>query len=121
MEDGNAFLLVKNGVGLPIANSVLARGVPRVQHRDSASGLILRLLFDFFHLELVYVLVHLLEAVVFLVNDHVVLKHVLVVSHAHHRHRQLLTSQGCELAGLKRLGCFTAVRKAALLVGRLLK
>ena len=62
-------------------------------------------------------LFHLEEAVVLLVDNHVVLEHVFIVGDPHHRHRQLLTRQRRELARVECAGFFVAERQPTLLVG----
>ena len=67
---------------------------------------IFRLLLDLFltllHFPLLDELVHLVEAVILLIDNHVIVKHVLVVSLAGHGHSELLAGQGRELA---RINC----------------
>ena len=103
VENCYAFLRVKDWVRLVVTHGVFARGVARVQHRDLAPDLAL---FDFFllalfNLELVQVLVQLEEAVFFLVDDHVILQHVLVICDADHGHGELLRGQRGELGGVQ--------------------
>jgi len=117
-------LLVENGVRLLFSNGVLAGRVARVDHGDATEGTalgLLLLLLRFLYSERLEVLVHLEEAVVLLVDNHVVLQHVLVVGHAHHSHGQLFTRERSELAPEQLLGSLVAERDAALLVRRLLQ
>ena len=63
-----------------------------MKHSDAALGLAFFRLFCaslclLLDLELVEILIHLVEAVIDLVDNHMILEHVLVISHAHHGHR----------------------------------
>ena len=121
MEDSNAILFVEDWVGLFVAHGVLSGGITRVEDSDAALALnclgFLLLLFD---LKFVDELVHFEEAVVLLVHDHLVLKHVLVIGDSDHGHGELFAGQRGELARVEGSGGFTAERKTALLVRRLL-
>ena len=99
MEDSNALLLIKYWVGLLVTHRVFARSVPRVQDGDPTLSLCLFALFlAFLNFLLVEPLVHLEEAIVLLVDNHLVLKHVLIICNSDHGHSQLLRAQTGELA-----------------------
>ena len=119
MEDSYSFLLIEYWVGLCVTHGVLTRGVPGMKDGDAASRRRFCLTF-FLHLlrlKSIDVLIHLVEAVILLVDDHVVLEHILIVCLADHRHRQLLTRQGGELARIERAGFLVAEGQSTLLIG----
>ena len=90
-----------------------------MKNGDTASRrrLCLTFFLHLFLLKSIDVLIHLIEAVFLLVDDHVVLEHILIVCLADHRHSQLLTRQGRELARIKRASLFIAEGQSTLLIG----
>ena len=90
-----------------------------MKNSDTASRrrLCLTFFLHLFLLKSIDVLIHLIEAVFLLVDDHVVLEHILIVCLADHRHSQLLTRQGGELARIKRTSLFIAEGQSTLLIG----
>ena len=90
VEDSDTLLLVKYRVSLLVTHRVLARGVTRVKDCDSAPmrGVLrhLNLFLALLNFKFVNELIHLEEAIVLLVNDHVILQHVLVVCDSYHGH-----------------------------------
>lgn len=90
-----------------------------MQNSDAASARLLGLLGLFLALlnfELVNELVHLEEAIVLLVHDHVVLKHVLITRDPAEGHGQLLRAHRRELARVQLPFRLTSKRYSALLV-----
>ena len=90
-----------------------------MQNCNAASARLLGLLGLFFALldfELVDELVHLEEAIVLLVHNHVVLKHVLITSDPAEGHGQLLRAHRRELAGVQLPFSLASKRYSALLV-----
>lgn len=106
-----------------------------MQHSDATSCIrcfdLLWLFFLFFRLlcilggllnfKLANVLIHLIKAIVLLINDHLVLKHVFIVGDPNHGHSELLTGQRCELGRVECHVCLITVRKTTLLIRSLLE
>lgn len=120
MEDSDARFLIEDRVGLLLSHRVLARSVARVQHRDAALCALLRLFLALFNFKVVDELVKFVEAVVLLVNNHLILEHVLVVSDPVHGHGQLFARQRRELARVQSFRPLVAEGETTLLIWSLL-
>ena len=93
MEDSYSLLLIKYWVGLSVTHGILTRSVPGMKNGDAASRgrFCLTFFLHLFLLQSIDMLIHLKEAVFLLVDNHVVLEHILIVRLTDHRHRQLFT------------------------------
>ena len=107
MEYCNPLVCIEDRVSLLVPDRVLSRGVARMQDSDTAAHACWRFslrlfLLDFFltllDLQLIDKLIKLVKAIVLLVNDHLILQHILVVSDPYHSHHQLLSGQRGEFA-----------------------
>ena len=91
-------------MSLLVTHRVLAGSIPRVNDSDATPRLTCGSFFRFLtgsgllNFKLVNELVKFVKAVLCLVDDHMVLKHVLVIGDSDHCHRELFTRQRRELA-----------------------
>ena len=130
MEDCNSLIRIKDWVSLRVPDSIFARGVAGVHDCNSAADislcfslllLLLGFFFTLFYLQFIDKLVKLVETIVLLIDDHLILQHIFVVSDPYHCHHQLLSGQRSEFVCVQSLVSFTSECKPALLVRGLLQ
>ena len=95
MENCDSFLLIKHRMCLFVAHGILTRGVAGVKDCNSAlmHGVLRRLtlFLVFLNFDFINELIHFIEAVILLIDNHVILQHVLIICYSYHGHSKLLT------------------------------